>query len=439
MTVPDWSLIGLTARLVFTVSAAIAAVVLIARAGRRWWQRVVPGVLLAAVVVGVGVSWVVDRLQLFEDYSMPVEVLVWIGAAAAGVGFGIASLVGAGWRRCVVVVSATFVLVGSAVAGINGYYGYFPDVRSALGLRLDDEVDFSAVPPATPRPMPSEGQRTSLEQWVKPVGLPSRGVVTHVPIGSPVSGFRATRDAFVYLPPAYLTASRPLLPVLILFHSSPGQPSSWIIGGGVAKRMDRFAAAHRGLAPIVVMPDTTGALMANPMCIDSRLGNSESYLTRDVPDWIRRNLQVNPDRRVWAVGGYSSGGTCALQLALRRPDLFPTFLDIAGQVEPTLGNRHRTVDRAFGGDSAKFVPLTPLEMLARTKFPGTSGRIYDATGDLASVAQQQLVIAACRRNGIDVQFSVVPGAHNWYAWTGAFDRALPWLGVRLGIERSQIP
>ena len=434
MTVPDWSLIGLTARLVFTVSAAIAAVVLIARAGRRWWQRVVPGVLLAAVVVGVGVSWVVDRLQLFEDYSMPVEVLVWIGAAAAGVGFGIASLVGAGWRRCVVVVSATFVLVGSAVAGINGYYGYFPDVRSALGLRLDDEVDFSAVPPATPRPMPSEGQRTSLEQWVKPVGLPSRGVVTHVPIGSPVSGFRATRDAFVYLPPAYLTASRPLLPVLILFHSSPGQPSSWIIGGGVAKRMDRFAAAHRGLAPIVVMPDTTGALMANPMCIDSRLGNSESYDPRRSRATFGATFRSTAWPR-WAMG---RGGTCALQLALRRPDLFPTFLDIA-TVEPTLGNRHRTVDRAFGGDSAKFVPLTPLEMLARTKFPGTSGRIYDATGDLVSVAQQQLVIAACRRNGIDVQFSVVPGAHNWYAWTGAFDRALPWLGVRLGIERSQIP
>ena len=178
--------------------------------------------------------------------------------------------------------------------------------------------------------------------------------------------------------------------------------------------------------------------MANPMCIDSRLGNSETYLTRDVPDWIRRNLQVNADPRAWAVGGYSSGGTCALQLALRRPDLFPTFLDIAGQVEPTLGNRHKTVDRAFGGDSAKFVPLTPLDMLARMKFPVTAGRIYDGAGDRASVAEQQVILAACRRNGIDVQFSVVRGAHNWYAWTRAFERALPWLAVRQGIDRHQL-
>lgn len=428
-SVMDWSLLGPTVRLAVIVSAATAVIVLIARSGRRWWRRVLPAVLSAAVAVAVVVNWLVDRLQLFGDYSMPLEVLTWIAVAAAGIGLGIANLPGSGWPRRVVAAVATIVLVGSAAAGVNGFYGHFPNLRSAVGVRPGNEIDFSAVPPPT-----SSGQQVKVPaRWAAPASMPSGGVITRVRINGPVSGFRATRDAYIYLPPAYMTAQRPLLPVLILFHGSPGQPNDWINGGGLAAQMDRFAAARRGLAPVVVMPDTTGSLTANPMCIDSALGNSETYLTRDVPDWIQRNLQVNPDTRFWAVGGYSSGGTCALQLALRRPDRFPTFLDIAGQVEPTLGNKRKTIDAAFGGDGARFVSLTPLDILARKKFPATSGRIYDGADDRASIAEQQIVLAATRRNGIDVQFTVVPGGHTWYACRRAFELALPWLGTRQGL------
>ena len=74
--------------------------------------------------------------------------------------------------------------------------------------------------------------------------------------------------------------------------------------------MDRFAAAHDGLAPLVIVPDLTGSALGNTLCLDSRLGAADTYLARDVPAWAATTLQVDSGRM--AVGGFSFGGTCAL-------------------------------------------------------------------------------------------------------------------------------
>ncbi len=125
----------------------------------------------------------------------------------------------------------------------------------------------------------------------------------------------------------------------------PGSPEDWLNGGKLAMTMDAFAREHHGLAPVVVVPDGTGSQLANPLCLDSQLGKVASYLAVDVPTWIKTHLQVDPDPRSWAVGGLSYGGTCSLQLATNHPEVYPTFLDLSGQEEPTLGDRRRTVDR----------------------------------------------------------------------------------------------
>lgn len=435
----EWSLVGSTVRLIAVATAVGAMIVLIARRSRRWWLLVVPAVVTVGIAVGGVVGWAVKRLQPFGDYTMPLEVLVWIAVAVAGLGFGLANFAGSHWRRRVVTIASASLVLVSAVAGVNAFYGYRPNLRSALDMRVADEVAFTAVPAASAVLAPPDPQRSLSEWWVAPAAMPRQGVITRVHIGAPTSGFRTTRDAFIYLPPAYLAARRPLLPVLVAFHSAPGSPADWVNAGQLSALMDRFAAANRGLAPIVVMPDTTGTALANPMCVDSALGNSETYLTRDVPDWILRNLQVNPDTRQWAVGGFSSGGTCALQLALRKPELYPTFLDIAGQVAPTLGDTKKTILRAFGGNAARFDQLTPLAMLARGKYPSSAGRIYDGADDPRSIAEQKPILAAAARNGIDLRFAIVPGSHTWTMAAHAFEQAIPWLAGRQGITRRSPP
>jgi S-formylglutathione hydrolase FrmB len=197
--------------------------------------------------------------------------------------------------------------------------------------------------------------------------------------------------------------------------------------------MDAFAAGHDGLAPVIVMVDQLGSALANPLCTDSRLGNAFTYLSVDVPAWIRQTLQVELRPSGWAIGGFSNGGTCALQMAVNAPQLYPTFVDISGESEPTLGDRARTVQAAFGGDEAAFEAVNPLDVMAHRRFPGTAGYLVAGEQDRQYLPEAHQVFAACQAAGMDVQLHVRPGGHSFEVWGPGLEEALPWLVTRLGM------
>jgi S-formylglutathione hydrolase FrmB len=197
--------------------------------------------------------------------------------------------------------------------------------------------------------------------------------------------------------------------------------------------MDGFANTHHGLAPVVVMPDDLGSEFANPMCLNSRLGQVQTYLTVDVPNWITSHLQVRPPGGGWAVGGFSEGGTCAIQLATQAPRLYPVFVDISGQLEPTLGSRQRTISRAFGGDAAAFARVDPVVVLAHTRFPDSAGVFVAGTGDRVYTPQQRIMYLAARRAGMHVTLMYLPGRHDWRVWGSGLERNLSWLATQLSI------
>jgi S-formylglutathione hydrolase FrmB len=331
-------------------------------------------------------------------------------------------------------VSAVLVVVVTAAMQVNAYFGAFPTVRVALGLPVADQVAFVSVPSTVSRPTLPVPGRPMADAWRPPGALRATGAVVEVWIPPLRSKFRVTRNAYLYLPPAYWAPNRPLLPVLLLLHGQPGAPRDWLGGGGLARMMDGFAARHHGLAPVVVLPDATGSVLGNPLCLDSRLGNAETYLADDVPDWVRAHLQVDHDTRRWAVAGMSYGGTCALQLALRRPTLFPSFVDISGQAEPTLGSRTRTVAAAFGGDMARFRAVNPADELAHRRFPRSAGMFAVGRADHTYRPQQRAMWAAARRSGVAAEWLDVDGTHNWGAWSGGLTGSLPWLGARMGLS-----
>jgi enterochelin esterase-like enzyme len=250
-----------------------------------------------------------------------------------------------------------------------------------------------------------------------------------------VSRFPA-RDARIYLPPAYFTDPRPVLPVLVLLAGQPGTTEDWLVGGRLTRIMDAYAADHRGLAPVVVLADGTGRRLANPLCADSRLGNAATYLAVDVPNWVRTHLQVNPDPRGWAVGGLSYGGTCALQLATTRPEVYPTFLDLSGQAEPTLGDRTTTIRKAFDGDADAFARNNPADLLARHRYPDSAGAFVVGLGDTESRAAIERLADAARAAGMDVHLTELPGGHTFAVWSAGLEKELPWLGHRLGLDAS---
>jgi enterochelin esterase-like enzyme len=408
----NWSLTSGPLPAVLFALAGLAASYLLRGHGTVRWLRTAGVSLLAAVVLTVGLVWFVDVVwRPFPD-RLPVAVGSWLAAGVGAVLLAVANAYRRPWRRAVTsAVAAVLAVVGCAV-GVNAYYGQYPTVRGALGL-----------PP--PR-------QVSLAQAVdRSAGT---GRVAGVEIPGPSSGFNA-RSGMVYLPPAYRADDPHPLPVLVLLAGQPGSPLDLFTAGRMAEVIDGYAGRHGGRAPVVVVPDDLGAPLANPLCLDSRLGRVDTYLARDVPDWIRQHLTVDPDPAHWAIGGYSNGGTCAWQLAVGHPTVYPTFVDVSGQREPTLGDRDRTVRAAFDGDADAFRRVNPLDVLRHRRFPGVSGVIVAGRDDDVYLPQQRVVRAACEAAGMTVAWVVLPGGHNWSVWGPGLATGLDRITGRLGLEQ----
>ena len=172
------------------------------------------------------------------------------------------------------------------------------------------------------------------------------------------------------------------------------------------------------------------------MCMDSALGKADTYLTRDVVDWITTNLAVDSNHKHWAFGGWSYGGTCALEMATRHPDLFPSFFDFQGEQEPATSPDRATTIQAFGGDADAFDALVPMTLLKTQRFPDTWGFFAVGTTDTTFAQYQAAVVPAAQAAGMTVKAVQMPDqGHSWAVPIAQTIPALEFLGPRIGLTR----
>ncbi len=309
-------------------------------------------------------------------------------------------------------------LLASAGVGVNAHFGYFRTLGQALGA------------------LPAE--EGTLERARARVGaLEGRGTVVSLTVPGTTSGF-AARPAQVYLPPAWSAPRQAPLPVVVLLHGTPGAPTDWVEGGEAQVTADAWAAAHGGVAPVLVMPDVNGSFTGDTECVDSPLGRVETYLTVDVPAAVRAELGTLPPGPAWAVAGLSEGGSCAIVLALRHPDLFGAFGDFGGLAGPRVGETNAdtadTVAQLFGGSAQEFAAHEPAELLRTGRFPRTGGWFQVGALDAEPLAAAQQLVPLATAAGIATCLVVVPGGgHTFDVWSAAFRESLPWLAQRLGL------
>lgn len=395
---------------------------LLIRRDRRWLLAIAASVLAASGVVAV-IHWLlVSVLTVFPE-DLPFDVLVWSTVAFSALALLLFRLPGSAWRaRSAAGVSFIAVLLLAALQ-INGYFGLNHTAADLFGHNVGRI------------PQLEEGFKKGSPRRLT-VSLSDTGTVRRASIPGKESGFKA-QEAFIYLPPAYHSGDRSQLPVLVLFAGQPGRPADWLTGGRVEQAMNAFAARHAGVAPVVVMVDPNGSDTANTMCMDSRIGRADTYLSIDVPRWINSTLEVSADSRKWAVGGFSFGATCAVQMTTLHPEIYPSFISFSGEREPSLGpDRQRTVEAAFGGDSAAFDALTPLNLMKQRSYEGHAGffAVGSADGEFVSYAAE--LAAAARTSGFDVRHASVSGAgHSWAVAVQELPSAMEFLAPRWGLAQ----
>ncbi|WP_026554676.1 alpha/beta hydrolase [Arthrobacter sp. 35W] len=419
--------------LVVGALACLAGIYLLARNRRRWllW---VAGAVLASAIAAVGINWWAVHAAQLSAYDLPLAVQGWCAVAVLGLVLAVLNLVGATWRRRLLAPVAMLVVILCAALQINAYFGQYRTIDDITGAAASGIAPLpTSAKPASPDVGTSAGGGAA-SGWEPPAQMPGRGSVYSVDIPGTVSGF-SPRTGYVYLPPAYNAANGPRLPVLVLIAGQPGSPQDWLGGGQLSTLMDSYAGAHRGLAPVVVVVDANGSTDGNTMCMDSNLAKADTYLTQDVPAWIKASLMVDANPQRWAMGGFSFGGTCSIQMAALHPDIYPNALDFSGEKEPALSaDRATTVKTAFGGDTAAFDALTPLNVLAKGQYSDSWAYFAAGAQDSEFGANMAIVSAAASTAGMKVRTQLVAGAgHAWAVPIAAMGPALDWLAPRMGL------
>ena len=408
---------------------AAGAVYLLWRRGRRWPTVPVLAVVSAALIVAA-VHWLLIYVFSTFPEDLPREVLGWSVPAVAGVLLWITRLVPAGWKGRAAATAAMLGVVLLSSVQMNAYFGLNRTVGDLLGTAV------ARIPPLEAELTRQAGRAVPvpLAEWMRPEGLPSEGVLRKADIPGTSSGFDA-REAYIYLPPAYQSPERPALPVLVLFSGQPGGPADWLTGGALRSHMDRFSARHNGVAPVVVVVDPNGSSSGNSLCMDSRIAKADTYLSVDVPRWISETLDVGAERSNWAVGGFSFGGTCAMQLGTRHPELYSSILAFASEQEPALAKeREKTVEASFGGDTKAFEAQTPLYLMKQHSFEGSA--VYFAAGatDPEFTGYMDVLSAAAREAGFEVEVRrIANSGHSWETVSKGMQDALDFLAPRWGI------
>jgi hypothetical protein len=374
-----------------------------------------------AIGIPLGLVFVIGLfLTLHFGHSVPTgaprTLYLWLGAACLMAGLVLAGWHAAHWPRRAFGVVAVVLAVVSAGSSVNETFQYYPTLDRLLGKTANHFLDNAQLNATR-----AEVQRTGR--------LPDHGATLSVPI--PATGSRYhPRAAYVWVPPAWFAPTHPKLPVIELLHGSPGEPSDWTRADYADATSLAFAEKHGGTAPILVMPDVNGSFGGDSECVNSeRYGAVETYLTRDVPNFMRNNFNARTTPDSLAIAGLSEGGTCAVMLALTNPKQYPAFASYSGFSSPTYlsDNAAQTTAALFGGSASEYNAHNPSYLLQHQRFDGLAGWFESGLQDSGSLMAARTLQTLAANAGIDTCLADPPGGHDFDFWKGSFSDSLPWL------------
>jgi len=397
-----------------TVAVCVTAVVLRRDVLKEFAIGLPVGIVLVALLfAGLHITQAIPT-------GAPRSMYVWLGVACL-----VAGLVAAGWRharwpRRICGIVAFILAMVSAGSAANQTFQYYPTFDRLLGKSANHFLD--------------NAQLTAMRDQVAKTGqLPDHGATLSIPI--PGKNLKFTpRPAYVWVPPAWFGRSHPQLPVIELLHGTPGQPSDWTRAIYADATSLAFAEQHKGVAPILVMPDVNGSLTGDSECVNSTVfGAVETYLAKTVPAFMRKNFNASTATGSIAIAGLSEGGTCATTLALNNPKDIPVFANYSGLESPTYqeDNQAQTIQALFGGSAADYNAHNPPYLLAQHHYTGMAGWFEAGAQDREALPPARALQGLAANAGIDTCLATPPGAHNFDFWTQAFRDSLPWLSWKL--------
>jgi S-formylglutathione hydrolase FrmB len=323
--------------------------------------------------------------------------------------------------RIGLLLATQLALVTAMCLFVNQSFGFYASWSDLLGRDRQQGVvvtDATAPVILSSGTVPSIGGRTELIQLTGEVS-------------------RIATPAYIYLPPEYFQTqyARRTFPAAVVLTGYPGIAQTLVDKLDYPSVARSEAAAGRMQPTILVMLRPTLAPPRDTECMDVPDGpQTETFFTRDLPAELSHRFRIGRHARNWGIIGDSTGGYCALKLAMRHPEVFTAAASLSGYyrapLDPTTGalfggNARRAARLARANDllwRLRHLPHPPVSLLVTSSRQGE--RDYAAT-----VA----FIRAVRRSPPAQISSIIlaSGGHNFGTWSREIPGALTWLASHL--------
>lgn len=248
--------------------------------------------------------------------------------------------------------------------------------------------------------------------------------------------------AFVYLPPQYFQKAyhRQRFPVIVALSGYPGSIFNLAQYLRVSQTAGELQKSGQMQPTIMVMIRPTIAPPRDTECVDVPGGpQTETFLAKDLPDALKASYRVGHDASAWGVMGYSSGGTCALQLTMRNPHVYTT----AGALSPDYKIKDdATTGNLFGSGLGRVNRINGHDLMWRLKHlpaPQVSVLVADSKHGEKGYPQTLAFIKAVKAPMRVVSILPESGSHNFPTWVREMPATLKWMNQQLTFPQDVVP
>ncbi|WP_029181486.1 MULTISPECIES: alpha/beta hydrolase [Streptomyces] len=319
---------------------------------------------------------------------------------------------------------ALFVAVGLAANQSFGFYASWADL---FGQERDQGVVVDHTPGGGPL------QVVGSRRVPGAVGVSARagGRIQQIEI----VGRRThiATPAYVYLPPEYFQPRyrTRTFPAAVVLTGYPGTASALVEKLHYPRTALELARAGRMQPMILVMLRPTVAPPRDTECVDVPGGpQTESFFARDLPDALRTHYRVAEKPSGLGIIGNSTGGYCALKIAMHHPDVYGAGAGLSAYYKAPID---ATTGDLFQGDKGLRNRADLWWYLKHRPAPDTSLLVTSSRSGESNYKDTMRFIERVEATGRTRISSIIleSGGHNFNTWRREIPATLEWMGGRL--------
>jgi S-formylglutathione hydrolase FrmB len=332
---------------------------------------------------------------------------------------------------------AQFTLMMVFLLAVNNYFLFYASWSDLLGTNHQpvhiqaNSAIVAAQPKGTGRPLAR--QTTSYDKKGKPD--PARdGQIEQVQIQGARTGL--TTQALVFLPPQYFQKpfAKRHFPVVYDFTGFPGIPEQLVTRLKVPSTAAAAMNAGQIQPMIIVMmrPTPSSVMPKDTECTDVPGGPQVlTFYTQDVAEALMSTYRVASSYHAWGALGDSTGGYCAVKLAMKASDRFTAAVSMAGYFFPR--QDWQTGD-LYGGSKQVKNDNSLIWRLQHLPPPPISVLITTSPDGERDYGEARKFLQAARAPLMTDKVLVPGGGHNPRTWRRVLPSALLWLSQHLQQE-----